>query len=93
MMPDLVDITMREKLTERSGASEDLLFVQRVAVSSCANAGRIEGMSREGGGGYPGYGLARHFGYPTSEHLAALRCLGPSPIHRRSFAPVRAALR
>ena len=42
---------------------------------------------------YPGYGLARHFGYPTSEHLAALRCLGPSPIHRRSFAPVRAALR
>jgi ribonuclease HII len=42
---------------------------------------------------YPGYGLARHFGYPTPEHVAALRRLGPSPIHRRSFAPVRAALR
>ncbi len=42
---------------------------------------------------YPGYGLARHFGYPTAEHVAALQRLGPSPIHRRSFAPVRAALR
>jgi ribonuclease HII len=41
---------------------------------------------------YPGYGLARHFGYPTPEHLAALQRLGPSPIHRRSFAPVRAVL-
>ena len=38
---------------------------------------------------YPGYGLARHKGYPTREHLAALRELGPTPIHRRSFAPVR----
>jgi ribonuclease HII len=42
---------------------------------------------------YPGYGLARHQGYPTVEHLAALARLGPSPIHRRSFAPVRSALR
>jgi ribonuclease HII len=42
---------------------------------------------------YPGYGLAKHFGYPTAEHVAALQRLGPSPIHRRSFAPVRAALR
>lgn len=37
---------------------------------------------------YPGYGFARHKGYPTSEHLAALRKLGPCPEHRRSFAPV-----
>lgn len=41
---------------------------------------------------FPGYGLARHQGYPTSAHLEALRRLGPSPIHRRSFAPVRSAL-
>jgi ribonuclease HII len=39
---------------------------------------------------YPGYGFARHKGYPTREHLAALRRLGPSPVHRRSFAPVAA---
>ena len=40
---------------------------------------------------YPGYGLAGHKGYPTAEHLDALRRLGPTPIHRRSFAPVREA--
>jgi len=38
---------------------------------------------------YPGYGLARHKGYPTAEHIAALRRLGPSPVHRLSFAPVQ----
>ncbi len=38
---------------------------------------------------YPGYGFARHKGYGTREHLDALRRLGPSPVHRRSFAPVR----
>ncbi|MFN3974016.1 MAG: ribonuclease HII [Dehalococcoidia bacterium] len=38
---------------------------------------------------YPGYGFRRHKGYPTPQHLEALRRLGPSPIHRRSFAPVR----
>ena len=42
---------------------------------------------------HPGYGFAQHFGYPTPTHLEALQRLGPSPIHRRSFAPVRAALR
>lgn len=41
---------------------------------------------------YPGYGLAQHKGYPTAMHLEALTRLGPSPIHRRSFAPVRALL-
>lgn len=38
---------------------------------------------------YPGYGFARHKGYATPEHHDALDKLGPSPIHRRSFAPVR----
>lgn len=38
---------------------------------------------------YPGYGFERHKGYATPSHLAALRRLGPSPLHRRSFAPVR----
>jgi ribonuclease HII len=39
---------------------------------------------------YPDYGFARHKGYGTPEHLAALRRLGPCPAHRRSFAPVQA---
>ncbi len=38
---------------------------------------------------YPGYGFARHKGYPTLEHLLALDRLGVCPIHRRSFSPVR----
>jgi len=37
---------------------------------------------------YPGYGLARHKGYPTAAHYAALERLGPSAVHRMSFAPV-----
>ncbi|MGA8706264.1 MAG: ribonuclease HII [Steroidobacteraceae bacterium] len=41
---------------------------------------------------YPGYGLRQHFGYATRTHLAALVRLGPSPIHRRSFNPVRSWL-
>ena len=41
---------------------------------------------------YPGYGLAGHKGYPTPAHLQALESLGPTPIHRRSFAPVRVLL-
>jgi len=41
---------------------------------------------------FPGYGLAQHKGYPTREHLVALARLGPSPMHRRSFAPVRRLL-
>jgi ribonuclease HII len=40
---------------------------------------------------YPGYGIGGHKGYPTPVHLEALSRLGPTPIHRRSFAPVRAA--
>lgn len=41
---------------------------------------------------YPGYGFARHKGYGTREHLLKLRHLGPCPIHRKSFSPVRELL-
>jgi ribonuclease HII len=40
---------------------------------------------------YPGYGLARHKGYGTREHLEALARLGPTPLHRMSFGPVAQA--
>jgi ribonuclease HII len=39
-------------------------------------------------GDFPGYGFAKHMGYGTREHLLALRRLGATPVHRRSFAPV-----
>jgi ribonuclease HII len=41
---------------------------------------------------YPGYGFSKHKGYPVKAHLAALGKLGASPVHRRSFAPVRLVL-
>jgi len=41
---------------------------------------------------FPGYGFAKHKGYPTKQHLAALAQLGATPVHRRTFAPVRDAL-
>ena len=41
---------------------------------------------------YPGYGLAKHKGYPTKAHCQALSHLGVTPIHRRSFAPVKELL-
>lgn len=41
---------------------------------------------------YPGYGFDRHKGYPTEAHVDALRRLGASPCHRRSFGPVRTAI-
>ena len=41
---------------------------------------------------YPEYGFDQHKGYPTSLHLERLRVLGPCPIHRKSFAPVRRSI-
>jgi ribonuclease HII len=41
---------------------------------------------------YPGYGFAAHKGYSTPEHYEALGRYGPTPIHRRSFEPVREAM-
>ena len=42
-------------------------------------------------GRFPGYGMEKHKGYATAEHLAALDRLGSCPLHRQSFAPVRRA--
>ena len=41
---------------------------------------------------FPGYGFAEHFGYPTPAHRQRLFALGPCPIHRQTFAPVREAM-
>jgi ribonuclease HII len=43
-------------------------------------------------GEYPGYGLARHKGYGSPEHIAALARLGPTPLHRKSYHPVAQAV-
>ncbi|MEE9422023.1 MAG: ribonuclease HII [Gammaproteobacteria bacterium] len=41
---------------------------------------------------YPGYGFAKHKGYPSKQHIAALQELGVSPVHRCSYAPVKRVL-
>ena len=66
----------------------DSLVASVSAASILAKVARDEHM-RELDARYPGYGFAGHKGYPTAAHLAALRQLGPSPVHRLSFAPVQ----
>lgn len=69
----------------------DTLSASIAAASIIAKTTR-DAYMKEMDGLYPGYGLASHKGYPTSEHFHALTSLGALPIHRRSFAPVRRAL-
>ncbi len=66
----------------------DQLCFSIACASIIAKVAR-DGMMTELDGHYPGYGFARHKGYGTPEHLESLCQLGPCPIHRRSFAPVR----
>jgi ribonuclease HII len=73
-------------------------IVKGDATEACISAASIlakthrDALMRASDLDYPGYGFAQHFGYPTPEHLSLLRALGPCPIHRRSFAPVRESL-
>ena len=63
--------------------------VASIAAASVVAKVHRDALMRELDVTHPGYGFARHVGYGTAEHLEALARLGPSPIHRRSFAPVR----
>lgn len=67
------------------GDANSLLIAAASVIAKVTRDRRMEQLDRQ----YPGYGLSVHKGYGTAAHLAALRRLGPSPIHRRSFAPVR----
>lgn len=68
----------------------DSLSISIAAASVIAKVYRDRRM-RELDTEYPGYGLASHKGYATPEHRAALKNLGPCPLHRKSFAPVAQA--
>jgi len=56
-----------------------------IAAASVIAKVHRDAIMRRLDGEYPGYGFARHMGYATREHIRALRRLGASPIHRRSF--------
>ena len=68
----------------------DSLSLSIAAASVVAKVHR-DAMMRELDAVHPQYGLASHKGYATPEHRRALREHGPTPLHRRSFAPVRAS--
>jgi ribonuclease HII len=69
----------------------DALSLTIAAASILAKTAR-DALMAELDATHPGYGFARHKGYPTAEHFSALRRLGACPVHRRSFEPVREAL-
>jgi ribonuclease HII len=84
--PDLGGLAFQ--CTAEAVVKGDALVASVSAASILAKVARDEHM-RVLDGRYPGYGLADHKGYPTASHIAALRRLGPSPVHRLSFAPVQ----
>ncbi len=68
----------------------DSISYSIAAASNVAKVARDHWME-EADGLYPGYAFASNKGYPTAQHRARLMEVGPSPIHRRSFAPVHKA--
>lgn len=63
-----------------------------IAAASILAKTTRDALLRELDAQYPGYGLALHKGYGTAAHAAALRTLGVTPLHRRTFAPIRALI-
>ena len=89
--PDFLLIDGRDRIdwpcTQQAVIKGDATSVSIAAASVLAKVHR-DRLLVELDAEYPGYGLARHKGYGTATHLAALKRLGPTPLHRRSFAPV-----
>jgi ribonuclease HII len=93
MVPDYLLIDAMEldvMIEQKSLIKGDAKSVSIAAASIVAKTYRDARME-EWDTVYPQYGLARHKGYATADHLEALRQHGPSPLHRHSFAPVRQA--
>ena len=76
------------RLPQTALVKGDSLSYSIAAASVLAKVTRDRVM-READAKWPGYGFAGHKGYPTPEHLEAVARLGPCPIHRLSFAPLR----
>ena len=81
---------MDKEESEKAEGAEEMNGAGRLpaAASILAKVGR-DACLRQLDELYPHYGLARHKGYPTVEHIRALELYGPTPLHRTTFTPVR----
>jgi ribonuclease HII len=90
-LPDYLLIDGRDTIewpcAQQAVVGGDALSISIAAASVLAKVHR-DRMLVELDAVYPGYGLARHKGYCSAEHMEALRRLGPTPLHRKSYAPV-----
>jgi ribonuclease HII len=87
-LPPLLDLCDSAQAVVRGDATVPAISAASI-LAKCARDHLMQSLDQV----YPGYGLAQHKGYPTAAHLAALREHGPLPLHRLSFAPVRALAR
>jgi len=85
---EIPDLTMPQSAYPKGDS-----FVCSIAAASIVAKVTRDAIMCELDARYPLYGFARHMGYATRRHFAAIREHGPSPVHRRSFAPVRGAVR
>lgn len=94
--PEYIIVDGRVKLSSACpvkcilGGDSQSLSIAAASIVAKVTRDRI---MREYHKAFPEYGFARHKGYPTKAHKAALKLHGVTPIHRITFAPVRAALR
>lgn len=94
----MIDGNCAPQLHDCFGDCEVKTIIRGDALVPCISAASIiakthrDALMRRLDDDYPGYGLRAHFGYGTHAHLVALARLGPSPIHRRSFNPLRSWL-
>jgi ribonuclease HII len=88
LLIDAMELDVR--IEQKSIIKGDARSVSIAAASILAKTHRDARMD-DWDSSYPGYGFAQHKGYGTPEHLEALKRLGPTPLHRHSFRPVRQA--
>jgi len=86
------NVAIETDLPQLTVIKGDTLHVQISAASILAKTYRDE-LMRILDARYPGYGLAKHAGYPTAAHRKAVSVLGPSPIHRLTFGGVKEFIR